>query len=102
MGGETRRCLKCGAEFVAKRRDQRYCSLRCRANAWQSCHRQENYRHSMVYEAAQAMSISAPVPTARLLSAKCKPANTSAARWRIELRRRANPDYYANIGCGGI
>ena len=28
------------------------------------------------------------------MTARTKPANTSAVRWRMELRRRANPERY--------
>lgn len=32
-------------------------------------------------------------------SAKEKPLCVSDVRWRIELRRRANPEYYRSFGC---
>jgi hypothetical protein len=49
-------------------------------------------------QAAHAFEISEPVSLSNLMRAKRKPENTSAVRWRIELRRRARADYYALFG----
>lgn len=49
-------------------------------------------------EATKAWHDSTPVPTGALMRAKTKPANTSAVRWRMELRRRANAERYAMCG----
>ena len=44
---------------------------------------------------SKAIKMSAPVPVAYLMRARRKPENTSDARWRMELRRRANEERYA-------
>lgn len=33
-----------------------------------------------------------------VMNAPCRPRGCSEVRWRCELRRRANPEYYAQFG----
>ena len=89
----TRVCAVCGAEFEPKRGNQAYCSHRCQRNAQT---RRNWYRSAR--EVEHALAVSRPVPTEQLMKAPCKPENTSDVRWRIELRRRANPERYAMAG----
>lgn len=92
----TRKCVECGAEFTTKRYNKRYCSKRCARNA--KAHRDKSRSYSnAVREAEHARAVSAPVSNATIMTAKCKPANTSDIRWRMELRRRANPKYYEMV-----
>lgn len=88
----TRKCPECGAEFTTKVHNKKYCSKRCARNA--EAHLIKDWS-SAVREAEHARAVSAPVSNATIMTAKCKPANTSDIRWRMELRRRANPDLYA-------
>ncbi len=86
-------CEGCGAEFEPKRGNQVFCSHRCSRNA-----KARRDRNRSVREVEHALAVSRPVPTAQLMKAPCKPANTSDVRWRIELRRRANSRHYAEFG----
>lgn len=88
----TRKCAECGAEFTTELHNKQYCSKRCARNA--EAHRAKG-RSSAVRELAHAWESTRPMSNATIMMAKCKPANTSAVRWRMELRRRANPDLYA-------
>ena len=92
----TRKCTECGAEFTPKPRspNPKYCSPRCARNARA---RRERNRSSAVRELGHAWESTRPVPNSVIMTAKCKPANTSAVRWRMELRRRANPKYYEMV-----
>ena len=90
----TRKCVECGAEFTTEQRNKQYCSKRCARNA--AAHRAKG-RSSAVRELAHAWESTRPVPNSVIMTAKCKPANTSAVRWRMELRRRANPKYYEMV-----
>ena len=89
----TRKCPECGAEFT-KLHNKKYCSPRCARNAM--AHRKKS-RSSTVRELAHAWESTRPVPNSVIMTAKRKPANTSAVRWRMELRRRANPKYYEMV-----
>ena len=94
-----RTCKVCGATFSPVRKTQSYCSRKCEKKA--------NYQRRCLTrtvhdarEFARAWKQSRTVPVVELQKARRKPENTSAVRWRIELRRRASAEYYAN--CGGI
>ena len=76
-----RQCAVCGAKFTPRNNRQKYCSNRCARTADE-----------------HAMSISAPVSNEHIMRAIRKPANTSEVRWRMELRRRANPERYEMLG----
>lgn len=90
-------CPECGAEFTPKHRhpDQKYCSHKCGRSHWK---RLEAERSGRYHDIEHAMRVGAPVKDETLMRAARKPKNTSAVRWRIELRRRANPEYYAECG----
>lgn len=49
---------------------------------------------SMVRELSAAHKCSRIVSEATIRSARKKPAGVSDVRWRIELRRRASPEWY--------
>ena len=95
----TRQCAVCGAEFTPRNNNQKYCSPRCSRTAYERKHRERSRvrtGEARAYE--HAMSMSAPVSNEHIMRATVKPANTSAVRWRIELRRRANPERYEMLG----
>lgn len=83
---KTLTCPECGATFTTKRNNQVYCSPKC-AKAHDTRAHRERWRR--LHGGYDAFSATKPVTFAELSKAKTKPANTSAARWRIELRRRA-------------
>ena len=83
---KTLTCPECGATFAKKSNNQVYCSPKCAKAHFTRAHR-EGWRR--LHGGADAISATAPVSFANLSKAKTKPANTSAVRWRIELRRRA-------------
>lgn len=89
----TRTCQHCGAKFLAERPNKIYCSYKCAHNAGR---RRE--RTSMIRAAEHALAMSKPVTNLHIMTATRKPENTSAVRWRMELRRRANPERYAYAG----
>lgn len=41
---------------------------------------------------SEAIAQSCPISNERIMAALVKPENTSETRWRMELRRRANPE----------
>ena len=88
---DTKTCQICGAEFTPRVNTQKYCSGRCARTAYE----RKRVRSRAAEEAARAFRVSAPVSNAAIMMAKCKPENTSEVRWRMELRRRANPELYA-------
>ena len=94
MIGETIKCAECGVEFVQTAPNQVYCSRQCQNHHF--------YRHRVDYRKAFADAIRAVtvVPLGELTRAKTKPRNCSDVRWRIELRRRKNAEYYQM--CGGV
>ena len=79
---KTLTCPECGATFLAQGRRKVYCSTKCANRSYEK-------RHGLRLYGADAISATAPVTFANLSKAKTKPANTSAVRWRMELRRRA-------------
>lgn len=85
----TRKCLECGAEFVGNAQ-KLYCSRRCTRIAAKRRYLTSDVRH--------AVAQSCPVSNERIMAALVKPENTSETRWRMELRRRANPERYAFAG----
>jgi len=90
----TRQCAECGAEYTPHNPQQKYCSRQCARKV-----SERRYRgNTSMRQAAHAFEISEPVSLSNLMRAKRKPENTSAVRWRIELRRRARADYYALFG----
>ena len=81
---KTLTCPVCGATFEKRATNQIYCSPRC--SRWHSKKAAKEY-HLSRYD--DAVSATKPVTFEVLSKAKTKPANTSAVRWRMELRRRA-------------
>ena len=81
---KTLTCPVCGATFEKRATNQIYCSQRC--SRWHSKKAAKEY-HLSRYD--DAFSATKPVTFEVLSKAKTKPANTSAVRWRMELRRRA-------------
>ena len=104
MSGETYtlKCRVCGREFTvtgARRKGTKYCD-ECRALVDRMHKRESDKRRKHTRKAEtddDAMRTYFPydqISSGELASAKKKPARCSDARWRIELRRRANKDYY--------
>ena len=54
---------------------------------------------SLMLELTAASDATRTNTLAEIRKARKKPAHTSDVRWRIELRRRRNADYYAFCGC---
>lgn len=97
----TKTCQICGAEFTPKPRhpNQKYCSARCARTAYKRKNRKRSRDTTRAErEARHAKAISEPVSNDTIMRASRKPANTSAVRWRIELRRRASPERYEMLG----
>lgn len=95
----TRQCAVCGAEFTPKAPNQNYCSQRGQKKAaYRRNKRRGRVSTSAARVAQHAWHVSAPVSNATIMFARTKPANTSEVRWRIELRRRANPERYEMVG----
>ena len=102
-----RTCPLCEREFVTRSPNGRYCrecsDLRRReqVKAWHRAHRpaapkrpqprltRGQFRHAMVCAGLLGVHT-----TDGIMGAKAKPPHISDVRWRIELRRRANPGYY--------
>lgn len=82
---ETRKCKFCGVEFVGKRKDQIFCSHNCCSKAW---------RKGEIRDMCAAIAEATPPTWSTLTHAVTKPRGCSDVRWRIELRRRANPMRY--------
>ena len=81
-----RQCAVCGAEFTPRNNNQKCCSKLCS---------RKHYWRQRFGDIERAVAGSYPVSNATIMYARTKPANTSEVRWRIELRRRANPELYA-------
>ena len=97
---QTKTCTECGAEFTPKHGhpNQKYCSHECARSCWKRLDAERYRRSSALRDVEHAMRVSAPVANETLMRAARKPENTSAVRWRIELRRRANPLRYMATG----
>lgn len=98
---QPRKCAECGAEFTPKRPLQKFCSIKCNKKVQKrkdSLRRDRSIAGKEERAAAHALMVSEPVANLTIMTSRRKPRNTSAVRWRIELRRRANPNYYAMAG----
>ncbi len=84
----TRICVECGAEFTVnpKHPVQKYCSKVCANNA------------TPTIVCARAHACGRLIPNSAIMAAARKPQGVSPVRWRMELRRRANPERYAMTG----
>lgn len=80
-------CSICGAEFERCAKNQRYCSQKCAKVAAK--------RRSRCYG---PLRLAMPVSNETIMHSRRKPKDTSDVRWRMELRRRLNPDRYAYAG----
>lgn len=102
-----RKCPECGAAFTPQSKTQVCCSKECqqkrnKRHELESRRRRAKHRKSVQDKLKRnprafgaALKATAPVTQEVLMQARKKPANCSAVRWRIELRRRQNPGYYA-------
>ena len=87
---KTLTCPVCGVTFTTTRNYQVYCSRKCAKKRERALDRtRARKRRAAQPRYDDAISSTKPVTFAVLSKAKTKPANTSAVRWRMELRRRA-------------
>ena len=91
-----RKCPECGAAFTPQSKTQVCCSTECQKKRSRRLEN-ESHRRSAAHRKASedALKATTPVTQEVLMHARKKPRNCSAVRWRIELRRRQNPGYYA-------
>lgn len=103
----TRICPECGAAFTPQSKTQVCCSKECQQKRCRR-HDNESRRRAKHRKSVQlkrnlggfgaALKATAPVTQEVLMCARQKPANCSDVRWRIELRRRANAEYFRVCG----
>ena len=88
---KTLTCPVCGKTFTTTAHYQKCCSTKCSAERSRKLHKEARAVRSDPILKAEADCVSATkaITFDELSKAKTKPANTSAVRWRIELRRRA-------------
>ena len=87
---KTLTCPVCGATFEKRTHNQVCCSPKCQETRSRMRGREsERRRRLRLGLADDYVSATRPVTFEVLSKAKTKPANTSAIRWRMELRRRA-------------
>ena len=86
-----KKCQWCGAEFDTWRKGAKYCSRKCVNDSM----RNPNTKPRKRYVSDRTKG---NVPHTTLFCSKTQPCGVSDIRWRIELRRRACPDYYAEFG----
>ena len=90
---KTLTCPVCGATFEKRAHYQVYCSRTCKKKRDRAHHRaSDRKRRALLRDSRRyddAVSATKPITFNALAKAKKKPANTSAVRWRMELRRRA-------------
>ena len=89
---QPKQCAECGAEFTPKMPNQKYCSKKCMKVAM---NRRWRSKHGCRDLAAEAYQCGHLVPNATIMRARRKSKGVSDIRWRMELRRRANPNHYA-------
>ena len=93
---DLRKCPECGAAFTPQSKTQVCCSKECQQKRNKRHELESRLRHAKHRKSVQAaLKATAPVTQEVLMHARRKPVNCSAVRWRIELRRRQNPGYYA-------
>ena len=90
----TLKCDICGAEFERRQSNQRYCSAKCAKVAAKRKYRQQ-YRDCYKALVSDAHFCARLVGNQAIMVAPRRPKGVSAVRWRIELRRRLNPEHYA-------
>ena len=86
-------CPECGATFESTR-GKVCCSKKCqkKRSRRRAAHRKRCISFGSAFQATK------PVTQEELMRALKKPANCSAVRWRMELRRRANAEYFRVCG----
>ena len=89
---KTLTCPICGKTFEKHARNAVYCSKKCQNKGYHA--RQRARMRRATAELTDLVSATAPVTFHKLSRARTKPANTSAVRWRMELRRRAAAKQY--------
>lgn len=96
---ETKKCAECGVEFTPRDKRQKYCSKQCaKKSAKHSRGRELSIKDKK--ELADAMRCTRLASNAEIMRVRKKPKGVSDVRWRIELRRRANPKLYAMVDEG--
>ncbi len=100
MKTKNKSCAVCGAELTVGPSNRKYCSRACRAKAELAAKRKSyNNKTSAANRAfTQAWSCGHLTPNSEIMKARRKPRDVSDIRWRIELRRRASPQYYLAAG----
>lgn len=89
-----RQCPLCERPFTGRGRS-RFCPA-CREVVRKREHRLLEKREKAALSAliVEANACAFPASDATIATARKKPRGVSDVRWRIELRRRANPEYY--------
>ena len=92
-----RKCPECGAAFLPQSKTQVCCSKECQKKRRRRLGNESESRRRarQPRDFRAALRAATPISTECIMNARRKPANCSAVRWRIELRRRQNPGYYA-------
>lgn len=85
-------CPICGAEFERRGNGQKYCSRKCLKVAESRRWRREHGCQDLVAGAHQCATL---VSNKVIILSRRKPKGVSDIRWRMELRRRLNPERYA-------
>lgn len=92
-----RRCIDCGAEFECF--DTRSRRMLCEACAKiHSADSKKRYRNRDMSILSRSKDAIMDVSNEDIMRAKTKPAGVSDARWRIELRRREDDEFYRQFG----
>ena len=86
-------CPECGKTFEPEYGSQVCCSTACKKTRRLKSNRASG-RRLRGREKYDWWHATAPVPLHTLQTAQTKPQNCSDVRWRMELRRRANPGLY--------
>jgi len=90
-------CQDCGAEFecFSTRSKRMLCASCAKRHTIECKRRYRNRDFSVLSKSNDAIK---EVSNDEIMHAKKKPAGVSDARWRIELRRRADGDFYSQFG----
>lgn len=97
-------CEWCGAVFTPRNSQQLYCGPRCYKRRHRKADAERQRRERKALKAKAAKHPYLPDVGGRLASldeimrATKRPRNCSPLRWRMELRRRANAEYFRMMG----
>ena len=98
---KTLTCPECSKQFTTTAHNQVCCSPACQANRIRRLKKARAVKASKSKTVAlntndprDVWSDAGGVSLSRLMKSRTKPKNTSAVRWRIELRRRAMQRHY--------